>query len=157
MCCQLSSTKADAQSVINWAVVGQVSWQYLRAPTLECCSLSQRSSSSVYSTIKSRGFISDSGYLFFSLHASRRRTSSLFFTRFPPLSCCCIQVVDTSRAFYLAQQKLIPRYRIKLVSGHCCTFLKIKRKSSHLAKRTKQAKNILSSQQIWTGAYVFFF
>jgi len=27
-CYQLSSTKVDAQSVINWTVVGQLSWQY---------------------------------------------------------------------------------------------------------------------------------
>jgi len=60
---QLSSRKADAQSVINWTVVGQLSWQYRRAPTIDCCSLSQWSSSSVYSTIQSRGFISDSWYL----------------------------------------------------------------------------------------------
>ena len=53
----------DAQSVINWTVVDQLSWQYLRAPTLDRCSLSRRSSSSVYSTILSRGSISDSWYL----------------------------------------------------------------------------------------------
>jgi len=62
-CYQLSSAKADAQSVINWTVVGQLSWQYLRAPTFIHCSLSQWSSSSVYSTILSRGTISDSWYL----------------------------------------------------------------------------------------------
>ena len=33
-CYQLSSRKMAAQSVINWTVVGQPSWQYLRAPTL---------------------------------------------------------------------------------------------------------------------------
>jgi len=32
-CCRLSSSKVDAQSVINWTVVGQLSWQYLRRPT----------------------------------------------------------------------------------------------------------------------------
>ena len=33
-CCQLSSRKVDAQSVINWTVVvGQLSWQYLRWST----------------------------------------------------------------------------------------------------------------------------
>ena len=37
---ELSSTKVDATSVINWTVVGQLSWQYLRAPTLDRCSLS---------------------------------------------------------------------------------------------------------------------
>jgi len=37
-CCQLSWRKVDAQSVINWTVVGQLSWQYLRAPTLDRCS-----------------------------------------------------------------------------------------------------------------------
>ena len=63
-CYQLSSSKLDAQSVINWTVVGQLSWQYLRAPTLDRSSLSQWSSSSVYSTIPSRGSISDSWYLF---------------------------------------------------------------------------------------------
>jgi len=36
-CYQLSSTKVDAQSVINWTVVGQLSWQYLRAPTVDGC------------------------------------------------------------------------------------------------------------------------
>jgi len=40
MCYRVSSRKVDAQSVINWAVVGQLSWQYLRAPTLDRCSLS---------------------------------------------------------------------------------------------------------------------
>ena len=53
----------DAQRVINWTIVGQLSWQYVRAPTLDRCSLSQWSSSSVYSTIQSRGSISDSWYL----------------------------------------------------------------------------------------------
>ena len=33
---QLSSTKMDAQSVINWTVVGLLSWQYLLAPTIDC-------------------------------------------------------------------------------------------------------------------------
>ena len=28
----------DSQSVINWTVVGQLSWQCLRAPTLDHCS-----------------------------------------------------------------------------------------------------------------------
>jgi len=46
---QHSPRMLDAQSVINWTVVGQLSWQYLRAPTLDRCSLSHRSSSSVYS------------------------------------------------------------------------------------------------------------
>jgi len=40
-CYRLSSRKVDAQSVINWTVVGQLSWQYLRAPTLNHCSLSR--------------------------------------------------------------------------------------------------------------------
>jgi len=40
-CYRLSSTKVDAPSVINWTVIGQLSWQYLRAPTLDCSSLSQ--------------------------------------------------------------------------------------------------------------------
>ena len=55
VCYQLSSRKVDAQTVINWAVVGQLSRQYLRAPTLDHYSLSHRSSSSVYSTILSHG------------------------------------------------------------------------------------------------------
>jgi len=63
LCYQLSSRKVDAQSVINWAVVDQLSWQYLRAPTLDHCSLSHRSSSAVYSTILLLGPISDSWYL----------------------------------------------------------------------------------------------
>jgi len=54
-CYPLSSRKVDAHSVINWAVVGQLSRQYLRAPTLDHCSLSHRSSGAVYSTILSRG------------------------------------------------------------------------------------------------------
>ena len=33
---------------MNWTVVGQLSWQYLRATTLDRCSLSHGSSSSVY-------------------------------------------------------------------------------------------------------------
>ena len=33
-CYRLSSTKVDAQSVINWTVVDQLSWQYIRAPTI---------------------------------------------------------------------------------------------------------------------------
>jgi len=61
---RLSSRKVDAQSVINWTDVGQLSWQHLRAPTLDRCSLSQWSSSSVYSRIPSRGSISNSWYLF---------------------------------------------------------------------------------------------
>ena len=35
---RLSSTTVGTQSVINWTVVG---WQYLRAPTLDHCSLYQ--------------------------------------------------------------------------------------------------------------------
>ena len=62
-CYQLSSRKVDSQSVINWAVVGQRSRWYLRAPTLEHYSLSHRSSSAVYSTILLNGSISDSWYL----------------------------------------------------------------------------------------------
>jgi len=58
----------DAPSVINWTVVGQLSWQYFRAPTLYRCTLSQWSLrsvySTVYSTIPSLGSISDSWYLF---------------------------------------------------------------------------------------------
>ena len=34
-CYQLSSRKVDAQSVINWAVVGQLSRWHFRAPTLD--------------------------------------------------------------------------------------------------------------------------
>jgi len=58
-CYQLSSRRVNDQSVINWTVVGQLSRQCLRAPTLDHCSLSHRSSSSVYSTILSRGSISN--------------------------------------------------------------------------------------------------
>ena len=51
---------ADVQTVINWTVVDQLlSWQYFRASTLDHCSLSHRSSSSVYSAILSRGPVSD--------------------------------------------------------------------------------------------------
>jgi len=63
MCYPLSSRKTDAQSMINYAVVGQLSWQYLWAPTLDHCSLPQWSSSSVYSMIPSGGFISNSWHL----------------------------------------------------------------------------------------------
>ena len=58
-CYQLSSRKVDAQSVINWAVVSQLSRQCLRAPTLDHYSLSHRSSSAVYSTILSHGSVSE--------------------------------------------------------------------------------------------------
>ena len=37
----LALRKVDALCVINWTVVGQPSWQYLWAPTLDRCSLSQ--------------------------------------------------------------------------------------------------------------------
>jgi len=40
-CYQLSLRKVDAQSVINWTITGQLSWQYLWALTLDCCSLLQ--------------------------------------------------------------------------------------------------------------------
>ena len=53
----------DAHCVINWAVVNRLSWQYLRSPALDRCSLLQWSSSSVYTTISSRRFVSDSWYL----------------------------------------------------------------------------------------------
>ena len=62
-CYQLSSIKVDAQSVMNWAVVGPLSRYYLRVPTLGHYSLSHKSSSAVYSTILSHGSISDSWYL----------------------------------------------------------------------------------------------
>ena len=63
-CYRLRSRKVDVQIVINWTVVGQLSWQYLRAPTLDHCSLSQWSSSSGNSTIPSRGSISDISYCY---------------------------------------------------------------------------------------------
>jgi len=59
---QLSSTKLDAEIVINWTIAGHLSWQYLRATTLDRCGLTQWSSSSVYSKILSRGFISYNWY-----------------------------------------------------------------------------------------------
>jgi len=62
-CYQLSLSKVDAHSTINWAVVSQLSRWYLWAPTLDHFSLSHRSSSAVYSTILSHGSISDSWYL----------------------------------------------------------------------------------------------
>jgi len=52
-------------SMINWTVVGQLDWQYLRAPTLDCASLSQWLSSSVYSMILLHGSISDRWYLWY--------------------------------------------------------------------------------------------
>ena len=60
-CYQPSSTKVNAQSLISWAI-GKLIWQYLRRST---SSLSHCSSTSVYSTIPSRDFISDSWYLFY--------------------------------------------------------------------------------------------
>jgi len=60
-CYQPSSTKVNAQSLINWAI-GKLIWQYLRRST---SSLSHCSSTSVYSTIPSRDFISDSWCLFY--------------------------------------------------------------------------------------------
>jgi len=50
-CYQLSTRKVDAHSVINWAVVGQLT------PTLDHYSLSHRSSSAVYSTILPHGTV----------------------------------------------------------------------------------------------------
>ena len=67
-CYQLSSATVDALRVINWTIVGQLSWNYLRAPTLARHSLSQWSSSSVYSTIPSRGSVSDSWCFLFSFY-----------------------------------------------------------------------------------------
>ena len=64
-CYRLSSKKVNSPSVIYWTVVGHLSWQYLRAPIVDRCSLSQWSSSSAYSTIPSRGSVSDSWYLFY--------------------------------------------------------------------------------------------
>ena len=61
---QLNLRNVNAHSVINWTVVGQLSWQYLPARTLDHCSLSHRSSSSVRSTILSPGSIGDSWYLY---------------------------------------------------------------------------------------------
>ena len=57
-CYRLSSRKVDAHSVINWAVIGQLSRYYLRASTLDHYSLSLRSSSAVHSTLLSHGSIS---------------------------------------------------------------------------------------------------
>jgi len=63
---QLSSTKMDAQRVINWTVFCQPAdnTSELRRST---ASLSQWSSSSVFSTIPSRGSISDSWYLLYCI------------------------------------------------------------------------------------------
>jgi len=63
-CYRLSLTKVDAQSMINWTVVGQLSWQYLWARTLDAVVYHRWSSRSVNSTKQSRGSISDSWYLF---------------------------------------------------------------------------------------------
>ena len=66
----------------------------LRAPALDHCSLSHRSSSSVYSTILSRGSISDSCYLYLKLQ-SRRMPSfcacSMATLIAPPLSSYCLR------------------------------------------------------------------
>ena len=40
-CNVLLLDKVGHSSVINWTVVGQLSWQYFRVPTLDRCSLSQ--------------------------------------------------------------------------------------------------------------------
>jgi len=63
MCYWLSLTEVDTQSMINWTIIGQLSWQYLRAPTPDHCSLSQ-----VFVEhqlcLWSLGSISDSWYLY---------------------------------------------------------------------------------------------
>jgi len=70
----LARERWTPKSVINWTVVGQLSRQYLRAPTLDRCSLSQRSSSSVYSTVLSRGsFLATAGTCSFFLLISGPR------------------------------------------------------------------------------------
>jgi len=72
-----SSTKVDAQSMINWAVISPPSWQYLRARTIDRCSSSQWSSSFVFITVPSRGSISDRWYLCsYIMRAENKKNSS---------------------------------------------------------------------------------
>jgi len=62
-CYRLRSVKVDVQSVIDWTVVGQVdNTSELRRST--AVAYHRWSSTSVYSTIPSRGSMSDSWYLF---------------------------------------------------------------------------------------------
>ena len=68
-------------SVIYRTVVGQLSWQYLQPPMLDRCSLSHRSSSSVYSTILSCGSTSDSWHLSSGAMAARRVSVHIHYTR----------------------------------------------------------------------------
>jgi len=65
--CQLSSIKVDGQSLLNWT--DQTSWQCLRRST---AILLQWSSSSVCSTILSRGSKCDSWYLLSYSHSLRK-------------------------------------------------------------------------------------
>jgi len=51
------------RSMIKWTIIGHLSWQYLWAVMLDHCSLSQWSSSSVYSMISLCRSVSDSWYL----------------------------------------------------------------------------------------------
>jgi len=51
------------KSMIKWTIIRHLSWQYLWAVMLDHCSLSQWSSSSVYSTISLCRSVSDSWYL----------------------------------------------------------------------------------------------
>ena len=90
----------DAQSVINWAVVGQLSWQYFRAPTLDHCSLSRWSSSSVYSTNLSRGSISDSWYTCYCCRSAARVANHVQF-----------QVADDPANHSAISDRPIGRYR----------------------------------------------
>jgi len=62
-CYKLSSRNVDAQSVINWTIVDQLSWQHLHTRMLNCCNLSQWFSGSVYSMISLHMFITHSWYL----------------------------------------------------------------------------------------------
>jgi len=59
-CYQRSSRNVDARNMIYWAIIIHLSGQCFRAVMLDHCSLSHRLSSSVYSTILSRGSVSDS-------------------------------------------------------------------------------------------------
>jgi len=81
-CYQLSSRKVDAHSVINWAVVGQLSRQYLRAPTPDHYSLSHRSSSTVYSTICRTGQLATADTWFRTCRTSSFCTVAWHLARF---------------------------------------------------------------------------
>ena len=61
-CYQRSSRNVDTRNMIYWAIIIHLSGQFFRPVMLDHCTLSHRLSSSVYSTILSRGSVSNSWY-----------------------------------------------------------------------------------------------